>query len=167
MLKIFVNTWGNYNRNGAEGGEWLTLPMEEKELDANLSRIAQKMGDNSPEWVIHDYEWDMGFYYPIGEYESISRLNDMARDLADMDEYDLEKLDAIIEEFSYDPTEALYRFDEYTYYSGKTLREVAEELVEECYDIPEIALLYFDYDAFARDLKFDGYKETKNGVLAC
>ena len=101
MLKIFVNTWGNYNRNGAEGGEWLTLPMEEEELDANLSRIAQKIDDNSPEWAIHDYEWDRGFYSPIGEYESISRLNDMARDLAEMDEYDLEKLDAMIEAFAY------------------------------------------------------------------
>ena len=24
---------------------------------------------------------------------------------------------------------------------------------------------YFDYNAFARDLKFDGYTETSNGVI--
>jgi antirestriction protein len=45
------------------------------------------------------------------------------------------------------------------------LEEVAEELIDECYNIPEFALRYFDYSAFARDLSFDGYTETKYGVI--
>jgi antirestriction protein len=45
------------------------------------------------------------------------------------------------------------------------LEEVAEELINECYDLPEFALRYFDYEAFARDLSFDGYTETKYGVI--
>lgn len=28
MLKIYVNTWANYNENGAGGGRWITLPMD-------------------------------------------------------------------------------------------------------------------------------------------
>ena len=32
MLDIFVNTWGNYNENGADGGEWISLPMEAETL---------------------------------------------------------------------------------------------------------------------------------------
>ena len=52
-----------------------------------------------------------------------------------------------------------------TYYDGMTLEEVAEQIVEECYDLPEIALRYFDYEAFARDLRFDGYTETEHGVI--
>lgn len=39
MLNIFVNTWGNYNENGADGGEWITLPMEPEELE-EASRIS-------------------------------------------------------------------------------------------------------------------------------
>ena len=55
MLNIFVNTWGNYNANGADGGEWITLPMEAEELEEVLNNIAAAMGDKDPEWAIHDY----------------------------------------------------------------------------------------------------------------
>ena len=39
MLKIYVNTWGNYNENGAEGGEWITLPMDSDELEELKERM--------------------------------------------------------------------------------------------------------------------------------
>ena len=55
MLNIYVNTWGNYNEHGADGGEWLTLPMDADELADALARIAERMGDEDPEWAIHDY----------------------------------------------------------------------------------------------------------------
>ena len=58
MLNLFVNTWGNYNVNGADGGQWLTLPMDPEELQEALSNIAAAMGDHDPEWAIHDYEWE-------------------------------------------------------------------------------------------------------------
>ena len=45
MLDIFVNTWGNYNNCGADGGQWLTLPMEEEELKEALNAIAEKKGE--------------------------------------------------------------------------------------------------------------------------
>jgi antirestriction protein len=48
------------------------------------------------------------------------------------------------------------------------LAEVAEEIVNECYftrETPDIFTRYFDYDAFGRDLSFDGYTETKYGVI--
>ena len=61
--------------------------------------------------------------------------------------------------------EAIENIDDYTYYSGMSLEDVAYEIVEECYELPEIAQRYFDYEAFARDLGFDGYEETTNGVI--
>ena len=54
MLNIFINTWGNYNENGADGGEWVTLPMTEEELENTLQQIADNMGDLDPEFCIHD-----------------------------------------------------------------------------------------------------------------
>lgn len=45
------------------------------------------------------------------------------------------------------------------------MEDVAYEIVEECYELPEIAQRYFDYAAFARDLEFDGYTETSSGVI--
>lgn len=51
------------------------------------------------------------------------------------------------------------------FYAGQTLEDVAYDIVQECYNLPEIAERYFDYKAFARDLSFDGYTETSNGVI--
>jgi len=168
MLNIFVNTWGNYNTNGADGGEWITLPMEEEELKEVLEHIARKMGDNDPEWAIHDYEWtteiDLG---EISELANILEVNAMCSDLDALDEYEAEEIAAAIEAYGYSVTEALERQARgcFVFYHGVDMEEFAEELINECYDLPEFALRYFDYASFARDLGFDGYTETKYGVI--
>ena len=164
MLKIYVNTWGNYNENGAAGGKWIQLPNPD--LEEDLEAIAERMGDTDPEWFPNDYEWTCGYNLgKVSEYESISKLNEIAEELADLDGYDLEKLAAIVEEQTDDVEIALEQMDRCTYYPGMTLEEVAEQIVDECYNLPEFALRYFDYEAFARDLSFDGYHETTNGVI--
>lgn len=56
MTPVFVNTWGNYNRHGANGGRWLTLPMEPEELETQLAELAAAMGDHDPEFCIHDID---------------------------------------------------------------------------------------------------------------
>lgn len=165
MLKIFVNTWGNYNENGAEGGEWITLPMDSDELEETLERIANKMGDTDPEWAIHDYEWEEYHFGPIDEMDSIEEWNERCDRLEGLESWDIEKLDAIIEATGRSLDEALDDLDDAIYYDGMTLEEVAEQIVEECYNLPEFALRYFDYEAFARDLRFDGYTETAHGVI--
>ena len=58
--------------------------------------------------------------------------------------------------------------DDAIFYPGYTLEEVAEEYVNECLfdkNTPDIFRRYFDYEAFARDLSFDGYTETVHGVI--
>ena len=97
---------------------------------------------------------------------NIAELNELTQQLADLSAYDLAKLEAMIDAFGYDIADGLDHLDEYTLYEGMTLNDVAEELVNDCYDLPEFALRYFDYDAFARDLSFDGYTETDYGVIA-
>jgi Antirestriction protein (ArdA) len=48
-----------------------------------------------------------------------------------------------------------------------TLRDVAEELVEEGHygEIPEKLQYFIDYDAIAQSLDNEGYAETKKGVF--
>jgi antirestriction protein len=169
MLNIFVNTWGNYNTNGADGGEWITLPVSSEELTETLDRIASNMRDSDPEWTIHDYEWEGAQLFPVSEYDNIGRLNDILTDAADLEECELLAVSDAIDALGYTFAEALeaVRSGEITFYPGQTLEDVAHELVEECYNLPEIALRYFDYSAFARDLGFDGYTETEHGVICC
>ncbi len=54
------------------------------------------------------------------------------------------------------------------FYKGQDMYDVAYNLVNEFYDLDKMLghlASYFDYNAFARDLKFDGYTETSNGVI--
>jgi antirestriction protein len=171
MLNIFVNTWGNYNENGADGGKWITLPVDPGELDKKLEQIAAAMGDNDPEWAIHDYEWATDIdLFDVSEHDNIQELNERLRELEELEEWELEEVAAAIEAFGYSFMEAVDRQQRgyFTLYRNMDLTEVAEELVNACYftkDTPDIFARYFDYEAFGRDLRFDGYTETKYGVI--
>lgn len=168
MLKIFVNTWGNYNSNGADGGEWIELPMDEDELEEKLQMIASNMDDEDPEFAIHDYEWTSKVEFgSVGEMDSIVTWNELCNEADALDEDELEGVAAAIEAFGYSFREALDRQQRgcFTFYPGQTLTEVAEMIVDECYELPEFAMRYFDYEAFARDLDIDGYTETDYGVI--
>ena len=171
MLNIFVNTWGNYNENGADGGEWITLPMDSEELEKTLANIAAAMGDTDPEWAIHDYEWTTEIDLDeINELDSILELNEYCNELARLDEWEAEEIAAAVEAYGYTFAEAYERQQRgcFIFYRGMDMEEVAEEIVNDCYftkDTPDILTRYFDYEAFARDLSFDGYTETKYGVI--
>ena len=168
MLNLFVNTWGNYNENGADGGQWITLPMGPDELQEVLENIAAAMGDQDPEWAIHDYEWvsdvELG---DVHEMDSITEWNERCQEAYDLEEWEAEEIAAAMEAYGYTFPEALERQQRgcFIFYPGRDMEEVAEELINECYDLPEFALRYFDYEAFARDLSYDGYTETKYGVI--
>jgi antirestriction protein len=171
MLNIYINTWGNYNENGADGGRWVTLPMDEEELAETLADISKSMGDNDPEFAIHDYEWDGYHVRDIGENESILKLNEEVEELASLDEWEIEETLAAVDAFGYSVEEAIEKQQRgyFTFYRNMTLEDVAEELVEECYTpdsaTAEFFARYFNYEAFARDLGFDGYTETDFGVI--
>lgn len=169
MLKIFVNTWGNYNENGADGGEWIDLPMTPEELSETLERIAEQMGDHDPEWAIHDSEWENVELFEVGECDNIAQINETINELANLNDWDLEEIAAAVEAWGYNINEAIERQQRgcFTFYRNMDLDDLAEELVEELTprDAPEFLTRYFDYEAFARDLGFDGYTETTYGVI--
>ena len=168
MLNLFVNTWGNYNENGADGGQWITLPMDPEELEEVLDNIAALMKDTDPEWFINDYEWTIEMELgDVNEMDNIQEWNERCQEADNLEEWEAEEIAAAIEAYGYTFAEALERQQRgcFIFYPGQDLEEVAEELINECYDLPEFALRYFDYEAFARDLTFDGYTETKYGVI--
>lgn len=168
MLKIYLNTWGNYNENGAVYGEWISLPMDNEELEEAMKNIAKNMNDHDPEWFINDYEWASDdFDIKVEELTNIKELNETLQEVDALDEHDKKHLAAYVETYGESIEVALEYFKNTCYYDGMKLIDVAYEIVDECYDLPEIAQRYFDYEAFARDLNFNGYVETKNGVIYC
>lgn len=160
LLNIFITNLGKYNE-GELIGEWVELPVTDEELEAVYERIG--INEQYEEVFITDYETELEGL-KVGEYDNIEELNELIKELDELDEYDLEKVEAIFEAYSSDIKSAIENIDNYTYYSGMSLDDLAYELVEEI-NLPEFAERYFDYDAFARDLELDGYTETSNGVI--
>lgn len=156
MLNIYITNLGKYNE-GELIGEWVSLPCND--LDAVYDRIG--INEEYEEMFITDYESDLEGLQ-IGEYDNIEDLNEWAGEL---EAVDADVVAAILEAEGGSLEDAISRADDVMFYPGMTLLDVAYELVDECYDLPEIAQRYFDYEAFARDLSFDGYTETSTGTI--
>lgn len=165
LISVFLNTWGNYNENGADGGFWVELPCN---LDEVLERLAESTGEDVDEMevFINDFETEINGL-EISENTDISDLNDIAEQLETLDECDLEKLEAILEADGGSLENALDNIDDYIYYSNMSLEDVASEMIDEGVfgDIPDSIINYIDTSAIARDLGYDGYIETENGVI--
>ena len=160
MLNIFVNTWGNYNENGADGGEWVTLPMDTDELQEKLESIAENMGDMDPEFAIHDYEWTCEWEgFEVSEYENIEELNEFCQRLSELNEYESKVYAAAVEYFGKEYVE-IDEIDEYNLYT-----DISDNYdlgyywaVESgCYNTDELGTLgrYIDYEAFGRDINLE------------
>jgi len=111
------------------------------------------------EVAIHDYETEISGL-KIGEYDNIQKLNELAEEL---EREDLETIEAIIEATGCDLEDAIGRTD-VIFYKGYSMEDLAREYVE-MMDLPEIALRYFDYEAYARDYLHTDYYEVDNGVI--
>lgn len=159
-FKIYLTNLGMYN-NGELVGKWVNLPCDD--LNAELESIGVKAGTAYEEYSITDYENDWGVQ--VSEYENLDTLNDLAQRLADVeDKGDENWLRAFLEAYG-DVEYALEHYEDSNFYPEMDLEDVARDIIEECYDLPEIAVRYFDYESFARDLGYDGYTETEYGVI--
>ena len=49
LIAVFLNTWGNYNENGADGGFWVNLPCN---LDEVLEKLAKSTGEEIDEMEV-------------------------------------------------------------------------------------------------------------------
>jgi len=156
MLKGFITNLGKYNE-GYLVGEWVEFPIDEDELEEVFERIG--INEQYEEYFFTD--WECPFETGFGEYESIEAVNELAEDLEHEDE---DLVEAIIEATGYSLRVALDHVDRACFYQGQTLEDLAYDFVAEL-DLPEVAQRYFDYEAFARDLSFDGYTEVSGGVI--
>ncbi|MBS5619629.1 antirestriction protein ArdA [Eubacterium sp.] len=156
MINIFITNLGKYNE-GELIGEWVTLPISEEELKKVCERIG--INEDYEEYFITDYECD---FMKIGEYESISSLNEIAEKISELDEEEKKVAKALISECNYTIDEAIEKVnngDYIIYYDCNDITDVAYQVVEECgylNDVPDTVARYFDYESFGRDLGIEG-----------
>lgn len=167
-IKIVIGSWGSYNECNARalGSSWLTLNdySDADKLRAELVRQGFRLSGIDSELFIQDIEgiptsginWD--YVNPFDLFETLQDCGAL-----DDDESYI-KLCIALEEYP-SIKEAAENIDGIEIYTGMTLEEYAEEIIDDCYNIPENIRHYIDIAAFARDLSFDGYRETEiNGV---
>ena len=164
-FSVFVENGMDY-RNGGMTGAWFNLPMTEEELVEAFAKIGVKYSEDdcilNRDYVITDF--DNNIDYEVGDYEPIGLLNDLACRLEDVQCIDW--LAAYMDETGESLDEAIDNYqDNSEFFAGMTLEEVAEELVDDTENLSDFARRYFDYEAFANDLRIDGFIEYDGGVL--
>lgn len=160
-MKAYITNLGKYNE-GCLVGKWIDFPIDEDDFKSELESIGVKENTMYEEWFVTDYDCSLfDMYDAFGEYPNIDDINEVAEALEDNES----EFTALMEVYSYTDALKYLKSENYTFYEGMTLEDVAYELIEECYNLPEIAQRYFDYKAFARDLGYDGYCETSTGVI--
>lgn len=174
MMNVALTNLGKYNE-GVLDYVWLSLPATEEEIAAAFDKIQVSHDDvhyysngrgqvatndyygEYEEWFITDYECD---YLRIGEYDNLERLNEIAEAVEDLDEYEQTIVKALLDD-GYDLEEALDKKDNCFFYPGcDTMTEVAEQYAEETGlldSIPENLRYYFDFEAYGRDMSFEGH----------
>lgn len=156
MMNIFITNLGKYNE-GELLGEWVELPIDAEELQKVYERIG--INEEYEEYFITDSECD---FMKIGEYESISNLNEIAEKLGGLDEEEQKVVKALMSECSYTIDEAIEKVNngDYRIYSDcNDMTDVGYQVVEECgylNEVPDTVARYFDYESFGRDLGIEG-----------
>lgn len=149
MISGFITNLSKYNE-GMLKGAWITFPISDKELEEALEQIG--VVEEYEEFFFTDWETDVPVLSSeLGEYPSISMVNDLAEKI-DKDE---EQAACIIEAFGLsdfmesDP-------DDYTlwYCDRNDDEELGAILAETFLDISQDIKPYFDYEKYGRDFRF-------------
>ena len=156
MLRIYLTNLGRYNE-GIFVGQWVTLPIDNEELEA----IKQRIGINQyyEEMFITDYESDIDGV-SVGEYDNIEELNELAEALENLDDIELDVITALLAE-GYGINEAIEKKDDcYIWFDCDDMEDVAMQYCDTCgmlEAMPEHLRNYFDFAAFGRDMSFEGH----------
>lgn len=170
----YISIWVRNLNNQRE--DKIGLPADEEDILKFMQSLGiyNAEGVTVAEYIIPTWNFEAGGSeldardFASIENTDIDTVNGWAERLADVDNNDdMQVLQAIAEAEGGDIGDVLdtYDRDNYVFYSGMSLEDVAYEIVDNCYNLPEFAARYFDYKAFARDLGFDGYTETSTGVI--
>lgn len=139
-------------------GEWVKLPVPPEKLDEVLERI----GTEYEEYLVTDYEAAFA-NLNISQYSSIAELNDLATRLDEVEEWDNDKLCAVLE--MEEPTsiadiaDIIDHLDDFELLVGvEDDQGLGEYFADELCTldaVPTHLRGYFDYEAYGRDIRLE------------
>lgn len=176
-INVVIGSWGSYNEcnERALGSKWLTFNDYEEweEIEEELTKQGFELKGIDEELFIQDVEGVSGFNC---DYMHPKRLFKICKDAGILDdEFKYKVAIGYIDALGWADFETLVEdkgndWDEDIYfYEDKTIEEVLEKMVEECYNLDFDKLgwignyVTIDYEQMARDS--DGYYEVDGGVI--
>ena len=164
MNSIFIANLGKYDE-GEMIGDWFELGQDEEYLQGFLEDVVG-INEEYEEWFIADTDLS-DFDMNIHEYEDIFSLNQMFIRYEQLDSFEKELVQAIVEVSSYSTSleDAIDNMDNYTLFSDiETEFDIGYAMVNEwgIYDTSALGALanYIDYQSLGRDTILEG-----NGTL--
>lgn len=160
MIKIFVERLNDRTQTVIKGqwfdrkqavkkGEWFDLPV-----DLSLIRRKLELYGGNEEYMITDYESP----FPIGEYDSLQELNELAELLEELSTSYKNNLAEIKDAFFSDIREAIENHEDITHLSDVyNDRDYGNYMIEEgLFEVPERLRSYIDKETLGRDYRFEG-----------
>jgi len=156
-MRIFLANLGKYNE-GQLVGQWLDLPCTNEKLMTALQEIGIDWVQYE-EYFITEYEFmskDSNIRLEIGEYESLSMLNEVAKLIEKLEDHELQVLKAIIEAKSPDVSDLqdiIGRLAEYTLCTDvHTEEDLGRYIIgNRGYTIDTHLAEYLNYEELGRD----------------
>lgn len=132
--------------------DWVT-PTEALEFMDKQNKI-----DGSEEFIIVDYDAP----FAISEYDSVSELVEIAEQLENLTDEEIEILEVIMENYTSDFEKALEKVvnrDYIVYSDCQSMAEVAECFLEESgmmAEIPDFIKSYIDFESYGYNMEIGG-----------
>ena len=176
IFEAFITNLGKYNE-GALIGEWVSFPATPEEVKKALEKIGigakDEFGNVYEEWFITDYNCDVdGLAKNInfGEYENLDELNYLDLKIGELNSYELEKFQAVLEVSDYTGSvKDIINLDKYDIYPDvKNCEDLGIYYVDELelVKVPDELRYYIDYESYGRDIALDENGQfTENGYV--
>lgn len=149
-IRIYVADLAAYN-NGILHGVWINACDDLEDIKNQINEMLSKSPEEyAEEYAIHDHEGFEG--YPVGEYEGIEKLHEIACFIEEHPGLAGE----LLNQFGGNIDDARQAIEENYYGCYNSLADYAEELTEGCHQIPENIAYYIDYERMGRDMEMSG-----------
>ena len=169
IFEAFIANLGKYNE-GTLIGEWVKFPATPKEIQKAFEKIGistnDELGNVYEEWFITDYNCNLdGLVKNInfGEYENLDELNYLASKIGELNSYELEKFQIVLEVSDYtgsikDVINLTDNLDKYDIYPDvKNCEDLGIYYVDELepVKVPDELRYYIDYESYGRDIALE------------
>ena len=163
LFEAYVTNAGKYADYGVDAGEILKFPTTTEEVQSLLKRIGVD-GVRYQEIFIVSFDGDvLGLYDYLSEYENLDELNHLAHLLSELDQGELETLEAVLNKGDHTSSVAdiinlVHNLDCYDLHPGVSDDETLGRIYVEdmgLLEVPENLINYFDFEAYGRDMRLN------------